>query len=135
MRMFTEVGRRARAHCTAVGKAMLAQMPAEKVEGILRRSGMPALTEHTITDRAQFTRELALTRERGYAIDEGEQELGVRCVAVALPGNSPRAAASISGPLTRMTDKLIQGAVPLLAGTANALAEELDLVGTSERSA
>jgi IclR family acetate operon transcriptional repressor len=135
MRMFTEVGRRAHAHCTAVGKAMLAQMPAEQVDGILRRSGMPALTEHTITDRAQFTRELALTRERGYAIDEGEQELGVRCVAVALPGNPTRAAASISGPLTRMTGELVQTAVPLLAKTANALAGELDLVGTSERSA
>ena len=52
MRMFTEVGRRAQVHCTAVGKAMLAQLPAEKVDGILRRSGMPAMTEHTITDRA-----------------------------------------------------------------------------------
>ena len=83
MRMFTEVGRRAQAHCTAVGKAMLAQMPAEKVDGILRRSGMPAMTEHTITDRAQFARELALIRERGYALDEGEQELGVRCVTAA----------------------------------------------------
>ena len=135
MRMFTEVGRRAQVHCTAVGKAMLAQMPAEKVDGILRRSGMPAMTEHTITDRAQFTRELALIRERGYALDEGEQELGVRCVAVALPSNSTRAATSISGPLTRMTDELIQNAVPLLTSTASALAEELDLMDTSERSA
>ena len=97
--------------------------------------GMPALTEHTITDRAQFARELALIRERGYAIDEGEQELGVRCVAVALPSNSTRAATSISGPLTRMTDTLIRSAVPLLTDTASALAEELDLVDTSERSA
>jgi len=135
MRMFTEVGRRAQAHCTAVGKAMLAQIPAEKVDGILRRSGMPAMTEHTITDRAQFARELALIRERGYALDEGEQELGVRCVAVALPSDSTRAATSISGPLTRMTDTLIRSAVPLLTDTASALAEELDLVGTSERSA
>jgi IclR family acetate operon transcriptional repressor len=135
MRTFTEVGRRAHAHCTAVGKAMLAHMPAPKVEAILRRSGMPALTEHTITDRAHFTRELALTRERGYAIDEGEQELGVRCVAVALPGDSIRAAASISGPLTRMTDELVHSAVPLLTDTANVLAEELDLAGTSQRSA
>jgi IclR family acetate operon transcriptional repressor len=135
MRMFTEVGRRAQAHCTAVGKAMLAQLPAEKVDGILRRSGMPAMTEHTITDRAQFARELALIRERGYALDESEQELGVRCVAVALPSNSTRAATSISGPLTRMTDALIQSAVPLLTGTASALAEELDLVDTSQRTA
>jgi IclR family acetate operon transcriptional repressor len=135
MRMFTEVGRRAQAHCTAVGKAMLAQLPVEKVAGILRRTGMPAQTEHTLTDRAQFARELALIRERGYAIDEGEQELGVRCVAVALPGNSTRAAASISGPLTRMTDQLIRSAVPLLTDTGNALAEELDRVGTSKRSA
>ena len=135
MRMFTEVGRRAQAHCTAVGKAMLAQLPAEKVDGILRRSGMPAMTEHTITDGAQFARELALIRERGYALDEGEQELGVRCVAVALPSNSTRAATSISGPLTRMTDTLIRSAVPLLTDTASALAEELDLVDAPERSA
>jgi IclR family acetate operon transcriptional repressor len=134
MRMFTEVGRRVRAHGTAAGKAILAQLPAEKVEGMLRRSGMPSLTEHTITDRARFTRELALTRERGYAIDDGEQERGVRCVAVALPGASIRAATSISGPLTRMTGELIQSAVPLLTDAANALAEELDLVGRSERA-
>ncbi len=135
MRMFTEVGHRAQAHCTAAGKAMLALLPAEKAEGILRRSGMPALTEHTITSRTDFTRELALIRDRGYALDEGEQELGVRCVAVALPGSSTHSATSISGPLTRMTEELIYQAVPLLTDTAEALAEELDLVDTSARSA
>jgi IclR family acetate operon transcriptional repressor len=135
MRMFTEVGVRAQMHCTAVGKAMLARMPDEKVAGIIGRSGMPALTEHTITDRAALGRELTLIRERGFAVDEGEQEIGVRCVAVALPGDPVRAAISISGPLTRMTDDLIRSAVPLLASAASALAGELDLAGAPAQSA
>ena len=65
---------------------------------------MPARTEHTLTDPAAFAAELGRTRERGYALDEGEQEVGVRCVAVAVPGHPQPLALSVSGPLPRMTD-------------------------------
>jgi IclR family acetate operon transcriptional repressor len=134
MRMFTEVGRRAGVHCTAVGKAMLASLPAGRADEILRTSGLPAQTPHTITTLKAMEKELDRTRLRGYAIDDEEQEVGVRCVAVTLPGEPSRAAISISGPTPRMTDTLVSTAVPLLTEIAASLAEELDLAGATARS-
>jgi IclR family acetate operon transcriptional repressor len=126
MRMFTEVGRRAQVHCTAVGKAMLAQMPVEQVRTIVEGSAMQAQTIHTITAVDLFQEELDLVRAVGYAVDNEEQEIGVRCVAVAVPGRMPRAAFSISGPSPRMTDALIHRAVPLLRQVSEQLAGEFD---------
>jgi IclR family transcriptional regulator, acetate operon repressor len=134
MRMFTEVGRRAGVHCTAVGKTMLATLPPARVAEILHRSGLTPQTEHTITALPVMGQELERIRLRGYALDDEEQEVGVRCVAVALPGDPSRAAISISGPSTRMTEALIGTAVPLLTETATALADELDLAGATARS-
>jgi len=131
MRMFTEVGRRAGMHCTAVGKAMLAAMPPDRAVEILRRSGLSAQTAHTLTTVEAMQKELSRIRENGYAIDEEEQEIGVRCVAVALPGERARAAISVSGPSTRMTESLVGAAVPALLEAARALGDELDLAGVA----
>ena len=133
MRMFTEVGRRAGVHCTAVGKAMLAHRTERDVRDILRTSGLTRYTDSTITVETTFLQELSDIARNGYAIDEGEQEVGVRCVAVALPGTPVTAAISLSGPSTRMTDDLIATAVPLLTDTAAALAHELQLAGSEAR--
>jgi IclR family acetate operon transcriptional repressor len=129
MRMFTEVGRRAGMHCTAVGKVMLAAMPPDRAVEILRRSGLSANTAHTLTTIEGMQDELARIRENGYAMDEEEQEIGVRCVAVAIPGERARAAISVSGPSTRMTESLVGAAVPTLLATARAFGDELDLAG------
>jgi IclR family transcriptional regulator, acetate operon repressor len=126
MRMFTEVGRRVLPHSTAVGKAIMAGLPSSEVEGILRRNGMPKNTEHTITEPAMFLEQLVWSAAHGYAIDDGEQELGVKCVAVAVPDPRARLALSISGPVGRMTDHTVQRAVPRLNAAGQALAEELD---------
>ena len=125
MRMFTEVGRRVLPHCTAVGKAVLATMPAHGVSALLGRTGMPRYTETTITDRGAFLEELATIAARGFAIDEGEHEVGVRCVAVAVPDSPARLALSVSGPATRMTEELIARAVPLLTNAASDLSRAL----------
>ncbi|WP_307817618.1 IclR family transcriptional regulator [Nocardia acididurans] len=125
MRMFTEVGRRVLPHCTAVGKAILAGMPPDKVRDLLQRTGMPGYTDHTITDPAEFARQLEHAARTGYAMDEGEQELGVRCVAVALPEAPARLAISISGPVGRMTEDLVDRAVPLLTTVGRALSDDL----------
>jgi IclR family acetate operon transcriptional repressor len=125
MRMFTEVGHRAAAHCTAVGKAILAGLPDERVDAIVRAAGMQARTPNTITTPAALKQELARVRARGYATDEEEQELGVRCVGVALPGDPSRAAVSVSAPVGRMDDALIGVAVPLLQRAAAGLAADL----------
>ncbi len=135
MRMFTDVGRRTSAHATAVGKAVLAQLPADQVTAISRRAGLPGLTPYTITDAEALDTELANVRRLGYALDQQEQEVGVRCVAVALPTASAREAVSISGPLSRMTEDLIRRAVPLLIVAAANLADELDSNRSSRRAA
>ncbi len=125
MRMFTEVGRRVHPHCTAVGKALLAGSPEADVRALLARTGLPRHTDRTLTDADAFVGALVGVREAGYALDEGEQEVGVRCVAVALGGGPLPLALSISGPAPRMTDELVAEAVPLLRRAAAALVTEV----------
>jgi IclR family acetate operon transcriptional repressor len=125
MRMFTEVGARALPHSTAVGKAILANTPPEDVRALVTRTGMPRRTEHTLTTPDTLLAELERTRARGYALDEQEQELGVRCVAVAVTGAPRQMALSMSGPLTRMTDEVVATAAPLLKAAADEISAEL----------
>lgn len=125
MRMFTEVGRRVLPHCTGVGKAIMAEMDPEEVRALLGRTGMPARTDHTITSPDQLLAELERSRERGYALDEGEQELGVRCVAVAVPDAPQPLALSVSGPLTRMSDATVQRVTGPLHRAAEAISSEM----------
>ncbi|TNM38497.1 IclR family transcriptional regulator [Nocardioides albidus] len=125
MRMFTEVGRRVSPHCTAVGKAIMAHMEPQQVRDLLRRTGMPRHTSTTITEPDAFLAQLDWAAEHGYALDEGEQEEGVRCVAVTVPGFASRLAISVSGPTGRMSDELIDRAVPLLTDAGKQLADDL----------
>lgn len=115
MRIFTEVGRQVDLHSTGVGKALLAQLADGRVREIVRRVGLHQHTERTLATEAALLSDLDLVRSRGYALDEEEQEAGVRCVAVPV-GPEPISwmAVSVSGPSTRMTDELIERAVPLL---------------------
>lgn len=126
MRMFTEVGRQVELHSTGVGKAILSQLDDDEVARVLQRIGLPAHTEHTITDEASLLAELRRIRERGYALDDEEQEAGVRCVAVPIvAGTAARMAVSVSGPVSRMTDLVVGRAIPLLAAAAASLAGDL----------
>ena len=128
MRMFTEVGRRVDVHCTAVGKAILAELPGDAVEQLLARAKMKPQTERSITTPEAMLAELDQIRTQGYAVDDGEQEIGVRCLAVAVPGKPSSAAISISGPETRMSMIAVDEVVPLLRRAAQVLAREFDSV-------
>lgn len=123
MRMVSEVGARALPHCTAAGKVLLAELPVQQAVAIVRRTGMPRFTPATITTVDAYVAELARVRAQGYATDDEEQEFGARCVAVPVPQDPSRAALSISGPLSRMTDDLIAQAVSLLTTAAANLAK------------
>ena len=79
---------------------------------------MPAYTPTTITDPALLLEHLEVIRKQGYAIDEGEQEVGVRCFAVAVPDAPASLAISTSGPQARMTDDVAARIVPALKQTA-----------------
>ncbi|WP_437582513.1 IclR family transcriptional regulator [Paramicrobacterium sp. CJ85] len=127
MRMFTEVGRRAHTHDTGVGKAMLAHLPEERVRGIVERAGMPTPTEKSIGSVDELLEELARIRERGYSIDDGEQELGVRCYAMAVPDAPTPTAISVSGPDTRVDEAFADRAIPLLTAAARSISDELNV--------
>lgn len=125
MRMFAEVGRRTHPHATAVGKAMLADASAEEVRSLLARTGMPRYTDRTLLTPDVFLAELDTARTLGYATDQGEQELGVRCVAVAVPDAPRPMAISMSGPTTRVTEEVVAGASSVLRAEAAGLSVEL----------
>jgi IclR family acetate operon transcriptional repressor len=126
MRMFTEVGRRFPPHCTGVGKALLAQLTPDAVAGIVARTGMPAHTPRTITDPGALQSQLVRIREQGFAVDDGEQELGVRCVAVPVPDSATPTGLSVSGPEGRLTDDLVTRVVPIMRDVAARLAHDLN---------
>lgn len=123
--MFTEVGRRVLPHSTGVGKVLLANTPAEEVRALLARTGMPAATEKTLTTPEGFLAALEDVRASGYAIDDNEQEIGVRCVAVSVPDAPGPAAVSISGPAGRLTEEATDKFVPLLHEVASELSAAL----------
>jgi IclR family acetate operon transcriptional repressor len=103
LRMFAEVGRRVLPHSTAVGKVLLAGRPASDAVAVFERTGMPRRTPNTITDVSAMLAELGTVRSRGYAMDLGEEELGVHCLAVPVwGGDRVVAAMSVSGPAERI---------------------------------
>ena len=103
VRMFTEVGRVVQLHGTGVGKALLGMLSDDEIRAIVARTGLPAVTEHTITSLSELLASVERARRIGYTIDDGEQELGVRCVAVPIPGLPFKAALSVSGPSSRVS--------------------------------
>ncbi|PBC47373.1 IclR family transcriptional regulator [Rhodococcus sp. ACPA1] len=126
MRIFTEVGGRVFPHCTGVGKALLLQLPDATIRTILSRTTMPSYTENPVTDPETLIADLQRSRLRGYALDEGEQELGVRCFSVPVPGAPTPTAISISGPAARVTPESTDKVVPLLQRVASMLSAEFE---------
>ena len=95
-RMASRVGTRLRLHCTAIGKAILAGLPADEADQLLAQAGMEARTANTITTLPQMHRELERVRERGYAIDDEENEASTRCVGAAVLDHRGRVIGAIS---------------------------------------
>jgi len=105
LRTFFESGERAPLYCTALGKAILANLPSRDRERFLRRKALRPFTPRTLTDPGVLRRELARTAARGYSIDDMEHEEGVRCVAAPIFDREGRAFASVSvsGPAHRVS--------------------------------
>lgn len=107
--MKSRIGNRAPMYCTATGKAMLAFLPKDEILKVWHSSKIAKLTENTITDFITFKKELQAIRENGYAIDNEENEIGVKCVGAPIFNMSGDvvAAISVTGPVTRITDDKI----------------------------
>jgi IclR family acetate operon transcriptional repressor len=126
MRMYTEVGTRVPLHMSGADKTFLAAMSDDAAVGLVSRVGFAAPTPKTITTPKALIKELETVREQGYAMDDQEQELGVRCIAVPVPSTtgSPMAV-SISGPVSRVSDDLVTTAVPALRTAAETIAKAI----------
>jgi len=86
IRLTANIGDRFPAHCTATGKALLAQLDPAALEERYRGRRLAALTERSITNLSELHEELDRVRGEGYALDEEETTPGVTCIAVSVPG-------------------------------------------------
>lgn len=105
MRMHARLGARAPLHASGVGKAMLAVLPPGEVDRWLGTDPLASYTPRTLRSREALARELGETAARGYAIDDEEHALGLRCAAAAIVDESgrPWAAVSLAGPVSRLS--------------------------------
>ena len=123
MRSLTQVGGRVAMVASGVGKAVLATWSDEDVNAIIRHHGMPRLTEKSIVRPSDLFKELEKVRRRGFAIDDEEACMGLRCIAAVVYNDcsEPLAAISVSGMTSRLTDDRL----PSLGQTVREVAAEL----------
>jgi IclR family acetate operon transcriptional repressor len=128
VRMFTEVGNRVPVHTTAVGKVLLGFRTDAEIEELTRRRGLAPKTPHTIVTVQRLLREVRAARTAGYATDDEEAELGVRCIAVPVTAEGdprrPLAAISISGPAGRLSSARRREILPEMIRLAARMAQE-----------
>lgn len=126
VRLVSMVGKSIPLYCSGVGKAMLADMPDESLRSIWEQSDIKKITEYTITDFAKFLEVIQDIRRNGYALDNEENEAGVRCIAVSLKNfqGRPSYAVSISAPKDRMDDRRIQELKELILDTKENISHE-----------
>ncbi|WP_435335805.1 IclR family transcriptional regulator [Haloarchaeobius sp. TZWWS8] len=117
----TPIGTTAHLHSTAIGKAMLAQLPESRVDAIIEEQGLTKHTEQTITDKPTLMAELEQIRERGYAVNDQENAVGSCSVGafVRQPNSSMLGAISTSGYATTFTDEYIDEIAPIVMEKAN----------------
>lgn len=136
MRSVTKVGGRVAMVASGVGKAVLATYSNEDVSAIIRRHGMPRLTEKSIVRPSDLFRELDTIRKQGFAVDDEEACMGLRCVAAVVYNDcsEPFAAISISGMTSRLTDDRLLTLGRIVREVAAELTAALDGVVPATKS-
>lgn len=126
VRMHSEVGAVNPLHCTGLGKALLAFSSHDLITSICSRP-LESRTPRTITNPDELQAEVARIKERGYAIDDVENEDGIRCVAAPIFGHagSPIAAISLAGPADRLTLGSTDELGPMVADAALDVSRQL----------
>lgn len=121
----SRVGRRLPAHCTAAGKVLLAFH--EGALACLPDGEFPRYTDRTITTRERLLEELERVRRQGYAVDDEEQETGLRCVAAPVRNHQGEvvAAVSISGPTVQLSDHRLAEVIPLVVRISREISARL----------
>jgi IclR family transcriptional regulator, acetate operon repressor len=127
--MRSHVGLTIPMHCTAVGKAMLAATDTGDVRAALTRAGMPGRTEHTITDPDAMLSHLETVRAQGYAMDEQENEVNIRCIGAVVIGQRglPVAGVSLSSLTYDLTNAKVPSHVRLVMAAARHISQALGM--------
>jgi DNA-binding IclR family transcriptional regulator len=130
-RVATWVGKRLDVHCTSLGKCLLAHLPDEEVDRIVRDRGLLRHNEHTIVSPSRLKLELARTRAMGYAIDDQEEEIGGRCIGAPIWNWEGQvvAAVSVTGTTSRITDDTIETTVESVRRAALEISRQLGFAG------
>lgn len=137
LQMVSRVGFRVPVHCSSVGKVLLAQLSENELDDVIQLKGLSKRTKNTITDPENLKTHLKMVRSQGFAIDDEENEKGIRCVAAPVYNQQGQvfAAISISGPTVRITKKLLQNSLKTeIKKTASAISRELGYQGTRPMS-
>jgi len=126
IRLVSRLGARVPMYCSAMGKALLASLDEEALQALLKRP-RETRTKHTIVGEAELRAELERIRQRGFAIDDEENEAGVRCIGAAIVDarGEPLGAISISAPAARMTLARARQTAPGVVRAGNEIARRL----------
>jgi IclR family transcriptional regulator, acetate operon repressor len=126
MRAIARPGGRVKMHCSGAGKAILAWMGEREVGRVLERHGLPRVTERTLATPKELRADLEQVRRRGYAVDDEEHAVGLRCVAAPIldEHGAPLAGISVSGPTARIPDHRLSLLGAMVAEAAHAVTAE-----------
>ncbi|KAF0220401.1 MAG: IclR family transcriptional [Geobacteraceae bacterium] len=128
VRVVPRVGARLPAYCTAAGKVQLAYMTDEELEHYLPSKELKRYTPNTVTDKEELKRHLKVIAEQGYALDNEELDIGVKCVGAPIRDYTRRivGAVSISGPSMRFPDERMDNElIPMVKRAAEEISTKL----------
>ncbi|WP_432283566.1 IclR family transcriptional regulator [Aminobacter sp. BA135] len=130
IRAFFRPGTRSPFHASGIGKAVLAHLDRERVNAIVRKAGLDAYTERTLSEPALLARDLEKIRSRGWSVDDEERYPGMRCIAAAVFNEfgEPIGGVSVSGPTVRVTSERLGEIGPIVRDAA---AELTRMIGGS----
>jgi IclR family transcriptional regulator, KDG regulon repressor len=122
IRMASKVGNRRCVHTSALGKALLAEMSDQQIRRLVQIKGLPRLTPNSVTSQSALLAELQRVRKDGYAVDNQENEMEGRCIAIRIAGlQQVEAALSISSPVFRMDLRRLRSFLPALRQSCAAI--------------
>jgi DNA-binding IclR family transcriptional regulator len=127
VRMVSRIGAIATIHCTGVSKGILAFLPEAERRSLIGAHELTSFTEHTLTSIDALEADLALSRERGYAVDNEENEPGIHCVSAPIFSGEGGvvAAMSVTAPVSRIDRETLLSFVPALREATNGTSHEL----------
>lgn len=128
-RLATWLGKRMEAHCTGLGKAMIAHMPETELEELVRSRGLPRHNESTIVSLNKLKEELGRIRQLGYALDDEEDEVGLRCIGAPVfdAAGQAVAAVSVAGSTAQITPQNLKHLAPSVLEAASHISNSLAL--------